>query len=115
MSKDLIPDSQLDALVPEDPTGRDRLMPVLVAGGLLAAGALLLRVDPGSAQVPSPARYGDAPRGSRFRRAAQASRDTIAPLAPSNLTDSIGRSLVIGGAALILTRFFDELVGRSRH
>lgn len=95
------------------PATRDRLVPVLVAGGLVAAGVLLLRVDPGSAQVPDAAAFGEGRRRGRLRNAALAARDAVRPFAPSNLTDQVGRSLILGGVALLLTRLFDEIAGRG--
>ena len=33
--------------------------------------------------------------------------------APSNVTDSLGRSLLLGGAALLVARVLDEAAGRN--
>ena len=55
----------------------------------------------------------DRPAMGRRRRAARKSRDVVAPFAPGNVTDSIGRSLMVGGVALALTRLLDEMSGRD--
>ncbi|WP_417720448.1 hypothetical protein [Salipiger sp.] len=95
--------------VPETITRRDRLMPVLFAGGLLAAGAVLLKIKPHFGEVPRASRFGDMAGQGRFRRAASATRDQVEAFAPTNVTDQIGRSLMLGGAALLLTRVLDEV------
>lgn len=93
------------------PSTQERLTPFLYAGGMLAIGAVMLIAKPRLGHVPNPSRSGDLPRVSRWRRAAQVSRDNVHSLAPANVTDSIGRSLLLGGAALLLTRLFDEMSG----
>ncbi|MCA0964219.1 hypothetical protein [Salipiger bermudensis] len=95
------------------PASRDRLMPVAYAGGLLAVGAVLLIAKPRFGQVPPPNRMGDGPRRSRLRRIAQRGRDGIQTFAPTNVTDSLGRSLILGGIALLLARVLDEVAGRD--
>ncbi|MBE9638238.1 hypothetical protein IQ782_15400 [Salipiger pacificus] len=92
---------------------RDRLAPIVFAGGLLAIGALLIKAKPRIGHVPQPKQFGDLPRRSRARRAALTTRDHVAPFAPTNVTDSLGRSLMLGGAALLLTRLLDEAAGRD--
>jgi len=37
----------------------------------------------------------------------------VQTFAPSNVTDSIGRSLMLGGVALLLARALDEIAGRD--
>ncbi|WP_226941748.1 hypothetical protein [Pseudooceanicola spongiae] len=95
------------------PSSKERLAPVLYAGGMLAIGAVMLIAKPRLGHVPNPSRSGDLPRASRWRRAAQVSRDNVQAFAPANVTDSLGRSLLIGGAALLLTRLFDEVSGED--
>ena len=97
------------------PTGRttaliknEKVAPVLYSAGMLAIGSLLLAGKPRLGEVPKAAHGGDRKRRSRWRRAAQKSRDAADSFAPSNLSDSMGRSLLIGGAALLLTRLLDE-------
>lgn len=91
----------------------ERLGPLLFAGGLLAVGAFLLKAKPRFAHVPRAKQFGDLPRRSRLRRAAQTTRDQIEPFAPTNITDQIGRSLILGGVALLATRLLDEMAGRD--
>jgi len=91
--------------------GQDRLMPVAVGVGLLAAGALLWKAKPGALQIPDPTPLDGAPKGNLVRRAARRSRDGLRHVAPSNIAVSLGRSLVIAGGALLITRLLDELAG----
>ncbi|SNR46822.1 hypothetical protein [Puniceibacterium sediminis] len=91
---------------------RERLSPLLYAGGMLALGAALLIAKPRIGHVPRATLAEGPPTRSHSRRAVQGSRDIIAPFAPSNVTDSIGRSLMIGGVALALTRVLDEMAHR---
>ena len=113
------PDASPDGLIPNSvqaalPGARNnRLFPVIYAGGMLAAGLALLIAKPGIGRVPEARQAKDAPGDQRVRRAAQAGRDAAHHFAPTNVTDSIGRSLVIGGAALLLTRLLDEASGRN--
>ena len=95
------------------PVDSARLLPLAYAGGLLAIGAALLIAKPRIGHVPPPVQMGSAPRSSRWRRAAQKGRDGIQAFAPVNVTDSLGRSLILGGAALLLARLLDELSGRD--
>lgn len=90
-----------------------RLLPLAYAGGLLAIGAALLIAKPRVGHVPQPNQMGTSPRRSRWRRAAQRGRDGVQAFAPVNVTDSVGRSLLLGGAALLLARVLDELSGRD--
>ncbi|MFZ5964031.1 hypothetical protein ACOXXX_13860 [Thalassococcus sp. BH17M4-6] len=93
---------------------QERLAPFVYAGGMVAVGLTLLLAKPRIGNVPRSALAGDGPVRSRRRRAAQKSRDVVAPFAPGNVTDSIGRSLLIGGVALGLTRLLDELSDSRR-
>jgi hypothetical protein len=36
----------------------------------------------------------------------------VEAFAPSNITDSLGRSLILGGAALLIARVLDEVGSR---
>ena len=94
--------------LPSAPKPNARITPLLYAGGMLAVGAALLIAKPRFGEVPEPRQASDLPSASRWRRAARTSRDTVQPFAPSNVTDSLGRSLLLGGAALVLTRLLDE-------
>ncbi|KAA2315197.1 hypothetical protein DL237_09335 [Pseudooceanicola sediminis] len=95
------------------PSSQERLTPILYAGGMLAIGAVMLIAKPRLGHVPNPSRAGDLPRAARWRRAAQISRDNLHTFAPANVTDSIGRSLLLGGTALLLTRLLDEVTGHD--
>ncbi|TNF22160.1 MAG: hypothetical protein EP318_04720 [Rhodobacteraceae bacterium] len=95
-------------------TAGKRLTPVLYAFGMVAIGAALLVTKPRIGQVPESRLSGDTPARSRLGRAAQRTRDATGTFAPTNVTDSIGRSLLIGGVALILTRVLDEALGSDR-
>lgn len=93
------------------PSRRERLAPVVYAGGMLAIGAALLIAKPRLGQVPQSRLSADLPTRPRWRRALRKGRDGADTFAPSNVTDSIGRSLLIGGAALLITRVLDEVSG----
>ncbi len=85
----------------------DRVSPLIYAGGLIGLGALLLWAKPRIGEVPKAA-LTERVSGSRRRRLARSGRDAVGALAPSNVTDSVGRSLVVGGLALMLARLLDE-------
>ena len=84
---------------------RERLTPFVYAGGMVAIGLTLLLAKPRIGNVPRSDLSGDRPAMGRRRRAARKSRDVVAPFAPGNVTDSIGRSLMVGGVALALVGF----------
>lgn len=90
---------------------RDRVSPFFFGGALLAVGSLLLRASPNIGNVPDPKPYGSSARRSKRRRAAERVRDASASFAPTNLTDQLGKSLMLGGTALIVARLMDEYVG----
>lgn len=92
----------------ERASGSD-MAPILYAGGMLALGVALLAAKPRIGNVPEPMLRGEESSNSRLRRVAIGGRDGFRAFAPSNVTDSIGRSLIVGGAALFLTRLFDEI------
>ena len=92
---------------------RARLAPIFFAGALIGLGATLIKTKPRFGNVPNPSQFGDMPRRKGWRRAAQKSRDGVATFAPSNVTDSLGRSLLLGGAALLVARVLDEAAGRN--
>ncbi|GAB1379990.1 hypothetical protein [Pararhodobacter aggregans] len=97
---------------PDLPAPRSGVSPVTYGAGMLALGAVLVLAKPRIGAVPEPVQDGDEPRG--LRRLAAAARDGISVYAPTNVTDSLGRSLLIGGGALILARAFDALAGRRQ-
>lgn len=83
--------------------------PVVTGLALLGAGLMVRRWRPRALTLPD--RKEDENREDRgVARAARKSRDGIAAILPSNMTGSIGRSLMIMGAGLILVRALDELV-----
>lgn len=92
---------------------RARLAPIFFAGALIGLGATLIKTKPRFGNVPNPSQFGDMPRRKGWRRAAQKSRDGVATFAPANVTDSLGRSLLLGGAALLVARLLDEAAGRN--
>lgn len=100
------PDKALEAV------SNDRIAPVLYAGGMLALGVALIAAKPRIGNVPKPRRIGDENAASRLRRAAIRGRDGVEAFAPSNITDSLGRSLILGGAALLIARVLDEVGSR---
>ncbi|MCO6383630.1 MAG: hypothetical protein JXQ91_17120 [Vannielia sp.] len=99
-------------LLPAEDT-RNRLLPVAVACGLVAAGALLWRAKPRALEIPDPTPLAGNPSRSLFKRMARRSRDGVHKVAPSNISVSLGRSLVIAGGALLVTRLLDELAGED--
>lgn len=91
----------------------DRVTPIAVGVGLLAVGALLWKTKPSMLDMPDPLPLGKEPDNSFSRRALRKTRDGVSHVAPSNLSVSLGRSMVIGGLALVLTRILDELTGKE--
>lgn len=90
---------------------RDRLKPFIFGGSLIAIGSMLLRVKPSVGQVPDPKPYGTSGRNRLRRRMAHRVRDGAASFAPTNVTDQIGKSLVLGGTSLLVARVLDEYLG----
>ena len=83
--------------------------PVTTGLALLGAGLLVRRWHPKALTLPD--RKETENRTDRgVAGAARKSRDGIASILPGNMTGSIGRSLMIMGAGLILVRALDELV-----
>ena len=104
---------EVDAdLIPASPA--DRLAPLGYAGGMLALGALLVTAKPRIGHVPDPRQAGTAPGAGPLRKAARAGRDSVSVFAPTNVTDSIGRSLLLGGTALLVARLLDEMSAPRR-
>ena len=90
-----------------DPAAPSTQMPLLTGLLLVGAGLLLRRWKPRALTLPDPA---DRPRHSRgVRGAATDARDGLATVLPDNLTGSIGRSLIIMGAGLVLVRALDAV------
>ncbi len=100
--------------VPEMPELPDEIAdysPLLAGAAMIGLGLLLRRTGPDLLRLPEP-----SPRPVGFRDvrsgrdAARATRDGIARVIPRNLTKTVGRSLMLMGAATIAVRMLDELV-----
>ncbi|NNE51022.1 MAG: hypothetical protein HKN30_01305 [Sulfitobacter sp.] len=76
---------------------------------LLGAGLLLRRWQPSALNLPDRPDKDDH-KDKGVAKAARKSRDGVATVLPKNMTGSIGRSLIIMGAGLIMVRALDELV-----
>ncbi|MCA0205094.1 MAG: hypothetical protein LCH92_12175 [Proteobacteria bacterium] len=92
------------------PMPRNRPTPGAYGMGMLALGAILLLAKPRIGEVPDP-RLSEE-QGPGLRRLAAGARDGVSVFAPGNVTDSIGRSLMLGGGALLLARALDALARR---
>lgn len=82
--------------------------PIITGLALLGAGLLVRRWQPTALSLPDRVEKEHRDRG--IARAARRSRDGLATVLPTNMTGSIGRSLIVMGAGLILVRALDELV-----
>ncbi|WP_102107714.1 hypothetical protein [Oceaniglobus roseus] len=91
------------------PPPSSRVSPALVSLGLIGLGALLWRSKPSLMDMPDPVPLGDHADDTLLRRAARRSRDGVSRIAPGNLGVSLGRSMVVAGAAMLLTRLLDEI------
>ncbi len=85
-----------------------RKSPLLAGLALVGAGLALRRIQPSVLSLPEPDGADHNDRG--VRRAARKSRDGLAGVLPSNLTGSVGRSLMIMGLGLVAIRALDALV-----
>jgi len=82
--------------------------PLLIGAALLGAGLILRNWQPSALSLPEPP---DVPhRDSGWQKAARRTRDVFARVLPGNMTGSIGRTLVIMGAGLVLIRLLDMAV-----
>ncbi len=84
--------------------------PMLAGLGMLAAGFLLRRTAPRALNLPEPGRRKRLRDVGSGKDAAHVARDGIANVTPRNLTSSLGRTLIMMGAATIAIRALDELV-----
>ena len=87
------------------------ISPLLIGAALLGAGIALRQVQPSVLSLPD--RPDQLHTGRGLQRAARKTRDGIASVLPSNLTGSIGRSLAIMGAGLVMVRLLDMAVDDS--
>lgn len=95
--------------VTESPTMRHSpaTSPILAGLALAVLGALLRPLNLRALDMPDrPHKRGDF-GGKGLTGAARKSRDAVGEVLPGNLTDSLGRTLMILGAGLILFRALD--------
>ena len=85
-----------------------RTSPLPAGLALLVAGLVLRLWQPSVLDMPDrPARHS---KDSGLPRAARRARDGVTMIAPGNLTRSLGRTLIVAGAALVAIRALDLLV-----
>lgn len=84
------------------------ISPILIGAALLGAGIALRQVQPKALSLPERPDRAYTDRG--LQRVARKSRDAVATFLPSNMTGSIGRSLAIMGAGLVMVRLLDMAV-----
>ncbi|SIS83693.1 hypothetical protein SAMN05421759_104183 [Roseivivax lentus] len=84
--------------------------PFLIGLGLIGLGLAARRVEPDALRLPEPAERPDLRNIRSGKDAARAARDGIAGFVPRNLTKSLGRTMILMGAALVAIRALDELV-----
>ena len=79
--------------------------PLILGAALLGAGLVLRNWEPEALRLPDRPDRPHRDRGAR--RVARKTRDGIARVLPGNMTGSVGRTLVIMGAGLVLVRLLD--------
>ncbi len=85
--------------------------PVALGLAMVGLGLLARRIEPDALSLPAPSARRQRLREVRSGRdAAKVARDGIAGFIPENLTRSIGRTLILMGAALLAVRALDEFV-----
>lgn len=90
-------------MVPMTRPGPDAA-PLIIGATLIAGGLLLHAWKPAALSLPDrPDAAGPASRARRLR-------DGIMRLLPGNVTQSLGRSLVVAGAGIVLLRLLDLAV-----
>ena len=82
--------------------------PLILGAALIGGGLLLRQWQPKALALPDRPAVTHRDRGAR--RVARLTRDGIARVLPGNLTGSIGRTLLIMGAGLVLVRLLDAAV-----
>ncbi|PZX18241.1 hypothetical protein LX81_00870 [Palleronia aestuarii] len=85
-----------------------RTSPLFTGAVLLGAGLLLRQWQPSALTLPERPEISIRDRG--MHRAARKARDGIAQILPSNLTASLGRTLIVAGLGLLLVRLLDMAV-----
>ena len=95
------------------PSKRARISPLVYGAGMIGVGLLLKKVNPRFGDMPNPLQYGGTQKHSKRIKAATFARDRAANFSPSNLTTKLGKSLMIGGTAMLAARLLDEAVGRK--
>ncbi len=88
-------------------TNSARLKPIVYGGALAGVGYLLLKAKPAFGEMPE-THVSKRKRRSKASKAARFARDGAKTLAPGNLTDKMGKSLLIGGIAMVAARLLDE-------
>lgn len=93
-----------------------RQAPIVAGVALVACGALLMRLNPHVLALPAPRERAKSPAkrfrgGKRLGGAAQQARDTLLDVLPDNLLTWIGRVLMLAGAAVVIVRLLDGVVG----
>lgn len=85
------------------------LTPFAAAIGLAVAGAALMRWKPGALDLPEPNERPRLPDVRDGGDVIQQVREVAATVSPHNLTDTLGRSLLISGALLLIVQAVDGL------
>ncbi|MCE0505550.1 MULTISPECIES: hypothetical protein [unclassified Roseivivax] len=96
--------------LPSLPRSAPSYTPFLLGLALVGCGLALRRSDPAPLRLPEPGGAPEARKARSGRDAARVARDGIARFIPSNLTGSLGRTLILMGGATIAVRALDELV-----
>ena len=88
-----------------------RTSPLVIGALLIGGGVLLRRWEPSHLKLPG--KPDRRHRDSGWERRARIARDGVAKVLPSNLTGSVGRSLIVMGAGLVLVRLLDMAVDEN--
>lgn len=83
--------------------------PLLLGAGLVGLGVLLRVLRPRALDLPRRDTPLRRPRNASRGEVARFARDGITEVLPDNLSDSVGRSLLLIGAGLIVARALDEI------
>jgi len=92
----------------------DAAAPFAAAIGLTVVGAVLVKWRPDVLEMPEPNANPRLPDFRDHRDVALQLRESAAALSPRNLMDTLGRSLIISGALLLVVRAIDGLNGEIR-